>query len=182
MSYSIAVYAVDINKIKQVCGSNDQELLATIKRQHAERLEDADEWFVDEIKAGAPSLFDAVSALVLKQEMNKDFAFQYGYALEVLCNQFGQQIDSEFESMSGGYFWELPDSIQSLVTTGAPVVIPAIEDFPTIGHKSLSDVRQELGAQPKFDPDSDEGEAFKHYVQILQSINMLNTDLIAFYY
>lgn len=184
MSYTVTCYQVDIDALKKLCGSKDSNALKTILKKQIERIEDTNDSFADEIEEeGAPGLDAAITQLIMNEEMNPEFGFMYGYALEALCAHLGQMMDMEaFESMTGGWFWELPDTIQSLVLSGSPVELPEIEDFPTIGHKTLTQINDELANQDEYEDDTDEGDAYKCYYDALTFCQNLKTGFVAFYY
>ena len=183
MSYTVTCYQVDIDELKKLCPSKDRNVLKTILRKQSAHIEDSNDYFADDIEEGAPPLETALTHLIMGEEMNSEFGFMYGYALEALCIHLGQRLEMDaFESMTGGWFWELPDRIQSLVLSGSPIKLPDIDDFPNIGHKTLAQITDELNNQDEYEPGTDEGDAFKCYYDTLAFCQNLKTGFVAFYY
>src|SRR5262245_1435178 len=135
MSYSVCCYAMDLKKLQAACGSRDTKMLDDIKQQFADEISQADSWNADAIASGAPSRLQQIFQRFNGEKLNKDHGFAYGYAVETLSKYLGEELEVEtFESMSGGWFYSLPEYIQSLVFRGCPVSIPEISDFPGIGY------------------------------------------------
>lgn len=183
MSYSIACYAVELDALQKSCGSDDETLLAELHTKFADQIAENDDWFEEEISDGAPTLGEALSHLIRGEVLDGEHGFQYGYALEVLSNHFGESIEDDvFQSMSGGWFWDLPETIQSLIKAGSPVQIPEIDDFPTVGFKSLQTIKSELAKPDQFKSGTDLAEAYQGYYAILKRCADKSKSLVAFYY
>jgi hypothetical protein len=146
VSYSLVPYIVDLEKVKSAINSGDKELLAKLL-QKSELDDDLDPSMSDEVENddddedNEPSLGRAVGDLILGRKRVEWAGFQYGYALEQLCNYFGTSPQGDNWS---GVRWEIMEATGAdvlLVSSGSPVELPEIDDFPTIGYLSAQDVQ-----------------------------------------
>lgn len=74
MGYYVYPFVVDVDAVRAVVGSGDEELVAKILKKQKAEIADNAESFADEIEAGAPRVE------------------QYGYALELLCRHLGKEL------------------------------------------------------------------------------------------
>lgn len=141
MGYQTTVYAVDLRDLRAAFGSNDGDLLRDISERYAEDFADADESFETEIAAGALTLEAAIAELIQGTlSGSPSTAFQYGYALEILCRHFGTKLDTDMLGEIEGI-----GLAEQLATAGPPIAIPTPEDdFPVIGYMTHQETVAEL--------------------------------------
>jgi hypothetical protein len=161
VSYSLIPYIVDLDKVKSAINSGDKELLAKVLQKSEleddfdpsksdEEENDVDDEDDDDDEEDEPSLGRTVGDLILGRKRVDGAGFQYGYALEQLCNYFGTIPDGDNWC---GIRWEVMEATGAdvlLVASGSPVKLPEIDDFPTIGFLSAQEVQkaaQSIGAE-----------------------------------
>ena len=140
MGYAFSVFSVDLKKLAKVWGKNDKKLGKAIREKYAREITEADEWFVDEIvEQGAPTRARALYELLAGKPEKKQHGFQYGYALELLCQHFGERVDQEelrnFDDVLDPLLKKAkcPKTGQLLGRHVLPLPIPRPADFPEIG-------------------------------------------------
>jgi hypothetical protein len=147
VSYSLVPYIVDIEKVKNAINSGNKELLAKVL-QKSELEDDFDpnksdeEESDDDDEDDEPSLGRTVGDLILGRKRVEWAGFQYGYALEQLCSYFGKIPEGDNWC---GVRWEIMEATGAdvlLVSSGSPVQLPEIDDFPTIGFLSAQEVQK----------------------------------------
>src|SRR5262245_21450577 len=167
MGYGFSVYSVDLKKLRTARGSKNARLAAAIKKKQAERFTHADDWFADDIASGAPSLATALDELIAGKPTKKKYGFQYGYAIELLCEHFGKRIDEGDlssridESLDPLLAKAKKPTLSKLLRSGVfPLAIPEPRDFPEIGTidaKAMTALGSALAAiEPMIPPDDDE--------------------------
>jgi hypothetical protein len=141
VGYAYSVYAVDLKKLKPPKGkAKIKKLFDELKEKHGADIRESDEWFDHYIvEQGAPIRLRALWELLHGTCSQKQWGFQYGYCLELLCKQFGRRIDET----SLTWFDDVLDPVlkrarcpatKRLLGKGAfPLPIPAPKDFPEIG-------------------------------------------------
>lgn len=135
-------YALDVDKLRQMYGSNNEQLLAEILKSQAEEIEDNDAFFEDDIEDG--ELPDTATALRQifegNPQMDGDGAI-YGYTLKIICEHLGELV------WGGEYgvadVTDHPyDSI--MVKSGIPIQLTEPHDFPMIGFLPFDEIDDEL--------------------------------------
>ncbi|HEU5118282.1 MAG TPA: hypothetical protein VFT74_16810, partial [Isosphaeraceae bacterium] len=140
MGYSTVAYAVDIDRLRSVFGSEDAQLLQKIEAKHAKDLRRGDKTFADQIRDGAPTQGEALRQIIAGKIEGPDWAgFQYGYVLEILCKHLGTLLDND-DLIAFISDLEIPTA---LIESGPPLPIPRPRDFPDIGYLTADQVREE---------------------------------------
>ena len=85
MSYATAIYAVDLDQIRQAAGSANRKVIKQVKKKTTIDAGDFD---------GIP-IGQAIEELIRGQFTDADSGHMYGYALEGLCQHLGTRLDSD---------------------------------------------------------------------------------------
>jgi hypothetical protein len=142
MSYGHMFYGVDLDKLKAIYASKDENLLAEILRTQAQDIKENDEWFEDEIREqGFPPTKQALREIVLGTFGTYEGGeAMYGYALKIICGHIGHRVGADDVANIADHPYE-----SQLVASGPPIPIPYDEsDFPEIGFLSLAQIPKEL--------------------------------------
>lgn len=175
MSYTTYGYAVDIDKLKQVYGSRDRELLDKILDFSRDRLEQSDgPMFALNLRKALSDIIDATI-----DESEEEAA--YIYALEILCVYLGRVLDGQGHI---GYLddlcWDL-----SLPEFATPFELPPVLGFPGTSFLTAGEVEQELERFVDIDTESDDSEvtdARDEFVWWLQQCKDAGVGLVIFCY
>jgi hypothetical protein len=139
MSSGINVYAVPIERLKQLVGSRDLGTIDAIVEGHEEFLSSIDD--IDE--EAELTCADAVAQL-LNGELSEDApGYLYGYAVEAICSHVGETLPN-ICPIAGASDWieevdallerkGIPVRLNALLYGGSPVPIPEPDDYPFIG-------------------------------------------------
>src|SRR5687768_15969189 len=100
MSSTITAYAISLDTLESAIGSNDEDLLSDIAEQRAGFLESIDD-INDEAEL---TCLDALTHLVNGADVNDDYGYLYGYAVEALCMHLGHVLDN-VSGISGSADW-----------------------------------------------------------------------------
>jgi len=152
MSYGYMAWAVDIDKLKEVCGSKDEKLVRMICGRFKHDVADLDDTFDYLIRSGAPTARQALTALIDGAEMVGHGAM-YAYAFKLLVEHFGKSLDNSALYPTG---LEFPGEVDKVLKAGgvtvislsglsygsAPVKFPSPDDFPRFGHLTAEQVKQ----------------------------------------
>ena len=200
MSYGIMPFSVSIARVQQAFGSRDRALAESLKdtfSQHFEQDADKDEGEDDDDEP--LTLEEALDEIIEGKELRKAQGHQYGTVLEILCWHFGTLLPNEAFS---GMRWEWADEIEEALTEagvpsevfalqghlmcrGAPLAIPAPEDFPSIGFLKLAEIGPALQAIESADIaslDPEQQEAVVEITDWLEACIKAQTDLVCFYH
>lgn len=138
MSYIVSAYAVDLEGIRLV-GSYGQEFVDAVVRSTPQHVLDR----LDEAEELGLTPRDVMRQLLLGEPMDSEFGPTYGHALEVLCHHAGTLLDNaHWAGMRFRYFSMVEQALAEigvefdpaqLVLGGAPIELPPIDDFPSIG-------------------------------------------------
>jgi hypothetical protein len=142
MSYSHMFYGVDLDKLKAIYGSKDENFLAEVLKAQAQAIKDNDEWFKDEIQdEGFPPTKQALREIVLGTFGTYEGAeAMYGYALKIICGHIGHRVGADDVANVADHPYE-----SQLVASGPPIPIPYDEsDFPEIGFLPLAQIPEEF--------------------------------------
>jgi len=143
-------YGVDLDKLKAIYGSKDENLLADLLRAQAQELKDNDKYFEEEIEGGGfPATKQALREIVVGAFGTYEGAEAiYGYALKIICGHIGHRVGADDVANVADH----PYASQ-LVASGPPIPIPYDEtDFPEIGFLSRTQISEEINridAAPK---------------------------------
>jgi len=134
------IYAVDLRRVRLAFGSNDRDLLRRIVGKCPDDFAASGNSFVTFVADGVLSLDGALAELIQGTLSSPESsAFQYGYALEMLCLNLGAKLDTDrLGEIAGIGFAEL------LATSGPPIPIPTPDDFPIIGYMTHQQAEAEL--------------------------------------
>jgi hypothetical protein len=151
MSYDLMPYAVDFGRLRAAVGSGDERLLAELASAHADEMTRLDRHDEDH-DPPIPPAADVLRHLILGEAGDPAAGFKYGYALEWLCEHFGEPLNnSEWSAMRGQWFDTVGEalvaagvpatfSVLNLAFRGSPVPIPEPDDFPGIGYFTPEEV------------------------------------------
>lgn len=139
MSSAINVYAVSLERLKEVVGSRDQAMIDAIVEAHEDFLDSIDE--IDEDLE--LTCADAVAKLINGELSEEVPGYLYGYAIEAICAHIGEELPN-ICPIAGASDWieevdallerkGIPVGLNQLVYGGAPVPIPEPDDYPFIG-------------------------------------------------
>ncbi len=149
MSYGIVAWRVDLEQLSQYCsleGELRSEVVATADRAALDRYDDNG---LSDIP-----IQQTIEDLLTGNRTHPELGFQYGYALEMLCPFCGDTLDNDrvyplamdsFDEIDRAWAKvELSDviSMRKLVARGAPIKLPAIDDFPSIGYLTATECEQ----------------------------------------
>lgn len=182
MAFSTVAFAVDIEVIRTVYGSNDQTLYWTIEEKFSYELQHNDLWFEEEIQRGAITLRDALVHIIEgRPQDNPATAFQYGYAVELLCKHFGHFLEGD------GLINRIVDlEIQTaILESGVPIPVPPPPDIPIIGHLTSEQVIDEyihLKEQSLIHPDQYIEDARQEFRSFLRQAHQKGLGLVSFTY
>jgi hypothetical protein len=158
MSYAIHPIAVSLLTVQKSLGSKSAKLSANIRTQHKRRFADDEEELDREEKE--TSLAEALGHMIDGGKYDERYGHKYGYALEMICEHFGERLPNRCWSATGSDFLEAVDeALQTagidnkafsvyghLCGRGAPLKLPPIGDFPDIGYVRESELAKALEA------------------------------------
>ncbi|MEV6067919.1 hypothetical protein AB0L82_15310 [Nocardia sp. NPDC052001] len=120
-------------------GSYGQEFADAVVRSTPQHVLDR----LDEAEELGLTPRDVMRQLLLGEPMEQDFGPTYGHALEVLCHHSGKLLgNAHWAGMRFRYFSMVEQALADigvefdpaeLVLGGAPIDLPPIDDFPSIG-------------------------------------------------
>lgn len=157
MSSALHVYAVSIEELHKALGSGDEELIAQILECQEDFLQTIDE-IDDEAEF---SCAEAVGELI-RGELNEDAPrYFYGYALEAICFQLGDELPNICPISRASTWIEevdvllkhfgIPVRLLQLIHGGSPVRIPEPDDYPYIGSWTSAEVTAAKAAFAGYD-------------------------------
>jgi hypothetical protein len=189
MGYSHSFFALDVDRLKGIFASNNEQLLNEILTAQAEDIASNDAFFANKIKAGdLPSTATAIRQIF---EGNPRVDIQdalYGYSLQIICRHMGEEV-------WGGEYGVANVSDHpydsKLLKSGVPIPIPVPSDFPMIGYLSLNEIDDEIAlataehAKPSNDSSEDiDAEEIQEdidaYVETLQKAKDLGLGIVSF--
>jgi len=121
MSYNTMVFQVDSGKIAALWGSNNNAFLEGFMVKHKDDIEEGMDWHEVGLEVYRNCLADIINGVITA---DKAHHFIYGYLYEMLCRDFGEQIERE-EFLS--YLSEVTDGDFKVF-----IPIPAPENWPDI--------------------------------------------------
>ncbi|WP_436774879.1 DUF7691 family protein [Yinghuangia sp. YIM S09857] len=115
MSLSLSVFIVDPTLPRAAIGSGDVRTRRAIGGRFKKQMARDDEYFASEIEAGAPSLYEALTAVVDGGPFGAAHAFQYGYAYRMICAFHGRQIwGNNFSPFKFGWLARVDESLKAI--------------------------------------------------------------------
>lgn len=120
MSSSLSVYLLDPKASRSLVGSGDDQLLQVVRDRFGDDLASDDSWFSSDIADGAPTAFEALSAVVHGGPFDgqRQHAFQYGYAYKRLCSLTGSFLDNScFSPFRGDWLETVDEGLRALRIT-----------------------------------------------------------------
>lgn len=170
MSYGLVPYACDIFALRRAVGIGvplGEAILAKIRERQRGPIQSHDEWFTKRIAAGALTMDQALSRLILAPRLEPRHGWVFGYALQLLAEDTGERLPNSMVYPASLAFLDAIDAglahvgipepfrMSRLAFSGAPIRLPKIEDFPAIGWIESSAVAaaREAFSQAKIDPE-----------------------------
>ena len=142
MGYSHMFFALDVNALKGVFGSKNEELLSQILKSQQEYIENNDGFFEDEIEEGEmPSTATALRQIFYGDPQTDAEGAIYGYALKIICQHLGEAVWGGEHGVGdvSAHPYE-----SKLAKSGMPIPIPEPSDFPVIGYLAYDQIDDEL--------------------------------------
>ena len=178
MAYQAYLYAADPEKVKTAFGSKDQELLEKVKQNevylaHDRQISVFKHLMIDifmhyeGIENSPKKSFGIFNKKPVKgYGLSPRYSETYGFALESLCDYFGEALQDPEEIYGFGKHWDLADKIlteknsplhiNQMTVPGDLFDIPKIKKFPVIS---------------SFDTD-----ALRKWDEVLQSVDALQNN------
>ena len=213
MSYGIMAYAVSLEKVESALGKSNAKrgllgrlfgpstdsLVEKIKQKSAYRFEQ-DEEDLDEEDEGQPlTLQQALVDLLDGNDLRSSYGDKYGYALELLCEHFGESLDnSAWSAMRIEWAEQVQEEMTQvgieenaisltnhLMFRGSPIQIPGPTDSPAIGFLRNDEIERAANAIDAADLSNMDEDVEESVLQIrawLRQCKELNSDLVCFYY
>lgn len=167
MSYTVHPYLVDLQKLRKVYGSKDTNLATAIEAQCAEYIARH-----DRRHASAPPLVDALRQVINGEARQEEFAWQYGYALELLCIYLGVRLPNDhFEGLRGAAINMIGeiDGLRELNHgSKLPIPVAAPSDFPAITFISDQDAVDKLTRYRPRAASAEESDADQQWLKDVQ--------------
>ncbi len=155
MSTSLYIYSVRIDRVSSVFGSGDGSLLARIKETSPARYR-IRTWDYNTFggqERGEISIDDAIEEIVHRSISQPENAWQYGFALELICELLGVELpNDEFAYLHAGIDDILGEAglkgtaARMLSTPRYPMPIPLIEELPLISCLTMEEAAKDLDA------------------------------------
>lgn len=167
MAYGIMPYLVDWELLKGLYGSNNEEVLESVKKKMGRKVESLKMNF-DE---------DALDYLsrIIKGDTESDQNYMYWYALELVCDCYGRFMNNG-EWYPTDSWYDLTD----LIVDELPFRLPPPDDFPgcyTVAPESMEELSTSVEASSSI------GEAAKEQVLFwLKRGRETGRALVLFYY
>ncbi|PQO39237.1 hypothetical protein C5Y96_05100 [Blastopirellula marina] len=133
MSYCHMFYAVDLDQLRRIAGSQDRELYDRIAAE-CDSLDGAEKSALKRIIQG-------------RCEHKEGDEYLYGYALKALCEHIGEMIGDDVAAIRDHPYQS------KLIANGPPIDIPyTTDDFPEIGYLAPDQLQQEYDLATKTRP------------------------------
>src|SRR5262245_33540901 len=120
VSCTLFPYVVDIAALQRCVGSQDKKLFAQVASNCAGRIKQNEESFEGDIRNGAPNLRVALEQIIQGSALQDRWAFQYPYALELLCGHLGLALDNRFFQETRGDWMQRVGVVLPLLEWNAP--------------------------------------------------------------
>jgi hypothetical protein len=199
VSQHLTPIAVDLDTVHSAVGSRDTALMGKIRGRFYAESKRIDRLLKDAIDPDEEPLTtgDILRHLITGEPYREDAGFAYGYCLELVCRQLGRALDnSAWSAKRGGWFdavaaalrdagvYSSALSIEALAFRGAPVPLPHIDDFPSIGYLTKAEIgtaRAALAAADLSRAPAEEATAIRQLREWLDTCAESNRDLVCFY-
>lgn len=183
MGYAAQPFAVDLDKVRQVLGSNDLALLEKVKSSplydtYASQSDDCDfdeilkDLIVRYVKPSDRKETGGLFGLFKNKQdsgLNPKFAHEYGYALLVICDTLGTYLSEGGDIFYAGDVWKeasllfkskgITIDLERMWETEKLFDIPDIADFPVISHYSKQEVSYLLTELNKIEIDEKKADS-----------------------
>lgn len=196
MGYTAQPFAVDLDKVRQVLGSNDLTLLEKVKSSglydtYASQSDcDFDEILKDLIvryvKPSDRKEAGGLFGMFRKKRtsgLNPAFAHEYGYALLVICDTLGVYLSDGGDIFYAGDIWNeanelfksrgISIDLDRMWETEKLFDAPDIDDFPVISHYTKQEVSYLLTEVNKIESDktnpNDNNDDFEELQDLLKA-------------
>lgn len=201
MSYNVIPIAVDLQKLTAAVGGKDASLLSTLQADFADEcagLDEDDENYYDADEGEPPvaTAAEVLRHLLMGEPQDDRVAFKYGYALVWLCARLGRGLSNrEWSSLRWDWITQTDEALDAagvpaslfrvgrqLLCRGAPVSIPRIDDFPSIGYlrrDEIPAVRTALAAVSI--GDTEVRSSIEELLGWLQTCTDSGCDLVCYY-
>lgn len=190
MSYCVHPFAVRLEDVESLLGSNDLSLIPALKSEFPSYFEDP-AWDDDPDLTREAALAD----LLAGNQLNPYYGDFYGSALELLCWHTGEFLSNRHWSyMHFNWFETVDDALRAagvpfsltshLFFRGSPISIPEPGDFPGIGYilnGEIATTMKTLG-KPLFDADMQVRTSVMEVRLWLATCRERRCDLVTFYH
>lgn len=198
MSYTVVPYLLKISDLEKIVGSKDRKKMIQVLKNKAEQDDEQfDENELDAVRDTVDeeeddedwNTVEAVKAIINGDlNNNQILGFQYGYGLEAICMDLGEnEFIEQLESVRGS--WTFEEMWSWILDSKSPIAIPEPDDFPCIGHLRLADIPKELERTQALDFDKCDEDDQDMYTEIREGLVELyekaiaeNVDIVTFYY
>jgi hypothetical protein len=132
MSRDLHVSAIDLARFRAVCGSEDEDLLASVLERTADHLARHDDFFRG---FGGPAVYVPLAealAQIIRGRMDPTLTptFQFEHAVGLLADTLGEPLDAELFMEAAQEFWDEVDTVirrQSVEAGQGETVWPGLE-------------------------------------------------------
>lgn len=115
MSLSLSLYVVDPDAVQAVVGSGDIRTRRAIGGRFKREMAQDDDYFADRIEEGAPTRYEALTAVVDGGPFVREHAFQYGYAYRMIADFHGRRLYSNnFSPFRFGWLARVDEGLAAL--------------------------------------------------------------------
>ena len=156
MGYNVVAYQVDKNKIKEIWGSNNSEFIDYFLNKYQVNIEEQLDSFEIEENIYKSCLKDLVKGEITQES---DLNYIYGYIYEMLCLEFGKEIEHD-EFLS--HLEEITEDIYK-----AFIPIPENDDWPEFYSVEFENIENSR----KLFLDTDEEYAKEEYY--IEEVNLI---------
>lgn len=134
MSYVLTPYLIDLERLRQAVGSQDESLIAALLDEEASDFEDEwEEGEPDEVSDLEISLDHAVRCLVRGEHLGKAAGSQYGYASNGSAGTSVKRSCRTFGAACVGPPWKIQASKTCSRRPAPPCEFPTRAAFPRSG-------------------------------------------------
>ncbi|MYS86876.1 DUF7691 family protein [Embleya scabrispora] len=115
MSMSLSLFLVDPEVTRAVVGSGDVRVRRAIGGRFKQEMSHDDDYFAHEIENGAPTRYEALTAVVDGGPFDEKHAFQYGYAYRMVCAFHGRRLwGNSFSPFKYAWLGYVDEALKSL--------------------------------------------------------------------
>lgn len=122
MSLALSLYLVDPELPRAVIGSGDVRVRRAIGGRFKGEMAQDDEYFADQIERGAPTRYEALTAVVEGGPFDANHGFQYGYAYQMICAFHGRRLwSNSFSPFKYAWLGYVDEALKGLGITAVTV-------------------------------------------------------------